>query len=139
MHWYDGGVTPPRPEGMDPKRRMPIDGMYFSGEKGVIWSGFTGGPSVLGDELKRSFAPPAKTVARTTDHYLEWIAAAKGGPPANCNFEFGSLITEVALLGVIAQRSPNRHLDWDSGNLRIPNDAAANEFVQPSYRNGWSL
>jgi predicted dehydrogenase len=139
MHWYDGGLTPPRPEGMDPVRRMPIDGMYFAGDKGVIWSGFSGGPSVLGDELKRSFVPPAKTVARSSGHYLEWIAAAKGGPPANCNFEFGGLITETALLGVVAQRSPNRRLEWDSVNLRIPNDSVANELVNPPYRDGWSL
>jgi hypothetical protein len=138
MHWYDGGVKPPRPVGMDPAARMPIDGMYFVGDKGILWSGFTGRPSLITASLKQSFTPPTPTVPRTMGHYLEWIAAAKGGKPANCNFDFGSLITETALLGVIAQRT-GRYLAWDSETLRITNDTAANELVNQPYRAGWSL
>jgi hypothetical protein len=55
-----------------------------------------------------------------------------------CNFEFGSLIAETALLGVIAQRT-GKFLVWDSENMRITNDSAANELVSAEYRSGWSL
>ncbi len=138
LNWYDGGIKPPRPLGMDPARPMPIDGIYFGGDKGVLWSGFTGGPSLIPETANQSFTPPAKTVPRTIGHYEEWIAAAKGGQPANCNFEFGSLLAETALLGVIAQRM-GRQLQWDAASLRITNDAAANELINPPCREGWCL
>lgn len=131
MHWYDGGLTPPRPEGLDPARRMPINGMYFVGETGVIWSGFTAGPSVLGDVLKRSFAPPAKTVTCTSGHYLEEVAAAKGGRRRTATSSSAASSPRARCFGVVAQCSPNRHLDSDSEDLRFPKDAAANELVHP--------
>jgi len=138
MHWYDGGIQPPRPAELDIHTRMPEEGLYFVGDKGVLWSGFSGGPKLLADSLKRSFTPPEKTVPRTIGHYKEWIAAAKGGKPANCNFDFASLITETALLGVIAQRT-GRPLIWDSEAMRITNDQAADRLVRPQYREGWTL
>jgi predicted dehydrogenase len=138
LHWYDGGLVPPAPYGLDPARPLRGDGLMFVGEKGALLSGFSGGPSLVVPAQGRDFTPPAKTLPRSTGHYAEWIAAAKGGPPANCNFDFGSLITEAALLGVIAQRT-GRQLTWDAGNMRIPNDAEANGLVNPPYRKGWSL
>ena len=138
LHWYDGGVKPPRPPEIDPARKWGIDGMMFVGDKGVLLSGFTGGPSLVTEAQKKSFTPPPKTLARSTGHYLEWIAAAKGGQPANCNFEFASLLAETALLGVIAQRT-ERYLFWDAAGMRFTNDDEANALVNPPYRSGWSL
>lgn len=139
MTWYDGGLKPPRPRDLDKDVPMPGDGLYFVGDKGVLWSGFTGGPKLLSEELRKSFTPPAKTLKRTTDHYGEWCAAAKGGPPAACEFGFGGLLTETALLGVLAQRNPGELLQWDAENLRIPNNDAANKMINPPYREGWTL
>jgi hypothetical protein len=80
----------------------------------------------------------AECVPRTIGHYDEWIAAAKGGKPANCNFEFGSLLAKTALLGVIAQPT-GRQLQWDAESLRITNDTEAHELINPPYRERWSL
>ena len=66
------------------------------------------------------------------------LSAFHGGPPANCNFDFGALLTETALLGVMAVRT-GKYLVWDAENARVTNDAAANELVAPPYRAGWSL
>jgi hypothetical protein len=104
----------------------------------VLLSGFTGGPRLVTAAQKAAFNPPPKTFPRSLGHYQEWISASKGGPPANCNFEFASLIAETALLGVIAQRT-GKFLVWDAENMRIPNDAAANELISSEYRRGWSL
>ena len=101
-------------------------------------SGFSGGPRLVTPAQKASFNPPPQTLPRSPGHYKEWIAAAKGGPPANCNFEFASLIAETALLGVIAQRT-GKFLVWDAENMRITNDSVANELVRSEYRRGWSL
>ena len=118
----------------------------FAGDNGVLLIGGAGGGTrgvdpasgLLPAAKFKDFAPPPKTIARTIGHYREWIAAAKGGPPANCNFEFATLINETALLGVISSRT-GKHLVWDAQAMRFTNDAEANEFLNPPYRSGWSL
>ncbi|HBY58897.1 MAG TPA: oxidoreductase [Solibacterales bacterium] len=106
VFWYDGGLKPPRPPQLDPEAELPRTGLLFLGEKGALLSGFAGGRVRLLPESKhRDMPPPAKTIARSIGHYKEWIDAAKGGPAPNCNFQFGALITETALLGVEAIRT----------------------------------
>ncbi len=138
MTWYEGGLRPPRPLEMAPDRQLGADGLIFVGEKGTLWSGFTGGIHFLSAEQEKALAAPAKTLPRTKDHYMEWVNACKGGAPANCNFEFAAPLTEIALLGVIAQRT-GKYLQWDAEAMRFPNDAAATELLKPQYRTGWSL
>jgi predicted dehydrogenase len=138
LNWYDGGLKPPRPAGLDASEAWGGDGLMFVGDKGVLLSGFSGGPRLVTAAQKSAFTPPPKSLPRSPGHYQEWISAAKGGPPAMCNFEFASLIAETALLGVIAQRT-GKFLAWDAGNMRITNDSAANELVSAEYRSGWSL
>jgi len=169
LHWYDGGLKPPPPVDLDPTVRMPPEGSYYVGERGVLMITGAGGgtesgrgtrsASVEGADGSRGaddravaaspqtliptarfkdFTSPPKTVPRTIGHYQEWIAAAKGGPPANCNFEFARLIAETALLGVISQRTGKR-LVWDAPGMRFLNDAEPNQYVNLRYRDGWSL
>jgi predicted dehydrogenase len=139
LHWYDGGVKPAIPEAMPAGKTLPSSGMMFVGDEGVLLSGFTGGShQLLPESRAKSFTEPAKSLPRSEGHYLEWIAAAKGGPPASCEFGFGSLITEVALLGVIAQRT-EKSLEWDSTKMRFSNDPEASLLLNPPYRKGWSL
>jgi predicted dehydrogenase len=139
MTWYDGGLTPPRPRDLDADLAWPTEGLYFVGDQGVLWSGFSGGPRLLSESLRKSFVKPPKTLPRTADHYKEWVTAAKGGPPAACNFDFGGLLTETALLGVVAQRLPGQLLAWDAANLKITNNERANRLVDQPCRTGWAL
>jgi predicted dehydrogenase len=136
MHWYEGGLRPPRPVEMAAVRNLGVDGILFVGEKGILQSDFTGGPRLLNPAQQQGFAPPPKTLPRTIGHYLEWVAACKGGKPATCNFDFAGPVAEIALLGVIAQRT-GKHLAWDAANMRFTNDAGANQFLNPPYRAGW--
>ncbi len=138
VHWYDGGIRPARPVGMDAGTTLDGDGLMFVGDRGVLVSGFTGGIKFLSAPNQSDFVPPQKTLPRSLGHYKEWIAAAKGGPPANCNFQFGALLTEVALLGVIAQRT-GKSLMWDAGAGEFTNNDAANKLLSTPYRSGWSL
>ncbi|MDZ7637161.1 MAG: Gfo/Idh/MocA family oxidoreductase [Bryobacterales bacterium] len=131
MHWYDGGVKPPVPVGMPTGQALKGDGMYFVGDKGVLLTGFTGGEHVLLPEARaKDFTPPAKTKPRSEGHYMEWINACKGGPAASCEFGFGTLLTETALLGTIAQRT-QKSLDWDPQRMRFPNDPTARRSSEP--------
>ena len=96
-------------------------------------SGFFGGIRFLSDAQQNSLTAPPKTLPRTRDHYMEWVDACKGGAPANCNFEFAAPLTEIALLGVVAQRT-GKFLLWDTKGMRFPNDAAATQLLKPEYR-----
>jgi predicted dehydrogenase len=138
VHWYDGGLRPPQPEGWPGTEEYPPDGILFYGHKGVLFSKFSGGPTIVAGRNAKHFTPPRKTLPRTNGHYLEFIAAAKGGKPANCNFDFGGLLTEVALLGTIAQRT-REPLDWGAAEGRFTNNESANELVEQPYRSGWSI
>jgi predicted dehydrogenase len=139
MHWYDGGIRPHRPLELDSRTPMPSSGLLFVGDKGKLMTGYSGGKARLLPESKfRDFQPPPKTLTRSIGHYKEWVQACKGGKPANCNFDFGSRMTEIAQLGTIAARAA-RLLEWDPERMAITNDAEANSWVNPPYRAGWSL
>lgn len=139
IHWYDGGLRPPRPVELDPRRPLPASGLLFVGTKGKMLTAFTGGKELLLPENAfKDFERPPKKLPRSSGHYREWIEAAKGGKPAHCNFQIGSRLTEIALLGTLAARTA-RYLEWDSEKLAITNDREANELVKPSYRAGWEL
>ncbi|MFN0106742.1 MAG: Gfo/Idh/MocA family protein, partial [Bryobacteraceae bacterium] len=139
MHWYDGGMRPHRPIELDPKIPMPSAGLLFIGEKGKMLTGYSGGKVRLLPEKKfRDFQAPPKTLPRSIGHYKEFVEACKGGKPANCNFEYGSRMTEVAQLGALAARAA-RVLEWDSRAMAITNDTEANGWVNPQYRKGWTL
>jgi predicted dehydrogenase len=139
LHWYDGGVKPAIPQGMPGGKTLPSSGMMFVGDDGVLLSGFTGGDhQLLPESRAKAFTPPAKHLPRADGHYAEWIRAAKGGAAASCEFGFGSLITETALLGVVAQRT-EKSLEWDAARMRFSNDAEASLLLNPPYRKGWSV
>jgi len=139
VHWYDGGLRPPRPVELDPRRPLPASGLLFIGAKGKMLTAFSGGKEILLPEKHfKDFDRPPSTLPRSIGHYREWLEAAKGGKPAACNFEVGSRLTEIALLGTLAARTA-RYLEWDANKLTIANDAEANRLVNPPYRAGWSL
>ena len=138
VRWYDGGLQPPHPEGWPQAKKFPGNGILFYGKKGVLFSEFSGGPMIVTRDKNKPYTPPPKTLPRSIGHYQEFINAAKGGKPANCNFDYGGQLAEIVLLGTIAQRI-GKVLEWDTANGRFTNSDAANQLIQPSFRTGWSV
>jgi hypothetical protein len=139
MFWYDGGMQPHRPVEMNSRTPMPQEGLLFVGEKGKLLSGYSGGKNMLLPESRfRDFQAPPKTLTRTIGHYKEWTQACKTGSPTNCNFDFGSRMTEIALLGKMAARAA-RPLEYDAAVPAITNDSEANSWIKRKYRSGWEL
>ena len=70
--WYDGGLRPPTPAGIDPddpKQRMGEgpNGIFFVGEKGILTcGGWSGMPRLLPLELHRDYKRPPKTLPRVS-------------------------------------------------------------------------
>jgi hypothetical protein len=43
------------------------------------------------------------------------------------------------LIGNVALRFPGQRLLWDAANMKVTNVAEADQYVQHTYRSGWSL
>ena len=143
LTWYDGGLTPPRPEAMEKGRPMSGEqgeGLLFIGDKGTILCSFNGGhPTLIPDSAMKAYKQPPKTLPRSPGNEREWLDACKGGKTKpGANFEFSGMVTEALQLGNIALRT-GESLTWDRPNLKITNVASAQQYVQPERREGWNL
>lgn len=141
LHWYDGGIMPPRPEELEPDRELDReDGIIFVGDKGKIlvtgWGGES--PRLIPESKMRDYKRPEKTLPRSIGHHKEWIEACKGRGTTRSNFDFAGPLTEAVLLGTISVRTGKR-LEWDPAIMKITNDADANQFLHYAYRDGWTL
>jgi len=140
LTWYDGGLRPPRPDGLPDGRQMGDNGRMLVGDKGFIL-----GNTIYPESAAKQAGQIPKTIPRSQGHYQEWIAACKGGKPAGSNFDWAGPLAESVLLGNVALRVQLREnltlykLLWDSTALKFTNLEEANRFVRREYRAGWSL
>ena len=154
LSWYDGGLKPDWPDGLDADRGLGSNGTLFIGDKGAMLAGRRSDPLIFPESRRNEFEPPPKTLPRSIGHHEEWVEACKGGSPAGANFDFASLVTETVLLGNIALRMDERSsgrgrrsrrvgpmpkLNWDGANLNVTNVPEANAFIHREYRKGWTL
>jgi predicted dehydrogenase len=143
LHWYDGGLLPPRPEELEAGRELnKEDGLLFVGDKGKLlvegWGGHS--PRLIPEAAMRDFQRPPRTLPRSIGHHAEWLAACKGGNVRpRSNFDFAGPLTEAVLLGTISVRLGGQKLTWDPANLKITNSPEANRYIHYEYRKGWSL
>ena len=144
LTWYDGGLRPATPAGIDPndpKQRLGEggNGILFIGDKGIITcAGWAGMPRLLPLSLHRDYKRPAKTLPRSHGHHADWLAACKGGKPASGNFEYSARLTELVLLGNVAMRT-KKMLLWDGPNCKATNAPEAERFIKEPYRQGWQI
>jgi predicted dehydrogenase len=144
FHWYDNGLGPPTPVGLDPddpKQRLGEgdNGLLLVGEKGFLTcAGWSGMPRLLPLELHRSYKRPPKTIPRVAGHHADWLQACKGGTPACSNFGYGARLTECMLLGSLALRT-RKVLKWDAEAMRTTNNSETEPWLEGTYRRGWEL
>jgi len=142
LHWYDGGITPPRPEELDDERELNReDGIIFVGDKGKMLVEGWGGekPRLIPEARNKEYQRPPKTLPRSVGHHKEWLLACRTGSPTRSNFEFAGPLTEAVLLGMVCVRNGGGKLVWDSENLKVIDDPDANRFLHYEYRKGWEL
>ncbi len=66
---------------------------------------------LIPDAQAQEFGKPPQVLPRSPGHYVEWINACKGGPPAGSNFvDHAAHLAEVVLLGNIAIRTQGEAL-----------------------------
>ncbi len=144
LTWYDGGLTPPRPQELEPGRRMGDGGggILFYGTKGkLMCSTYGNNPRLIPESKMQEYVRPEKTIPRSPGIHQEWIDAIKNGTEATSHFGYAGKLTETMLLGNLAVRMKDQNtvLEWDAKNMKVTNLEAANAFIHKEYREGWKL
>jgi len=154
LHWYDGGMLPPRPEELEEDERNldAEDGIIFVGDKGKIlvtgWGGRN--PMLIPERRNREYRRPAPTLPRNRlvgpqasedlRHKMEWINACRTGSETRSDFaRFSGPLTEAVLLGSVCIRAGGGRLFWDSEHLKFKNTTKATDYLHYPYRPGWVL
>ncbi len=148
LHWYDGGMMPPRPDELEPGRRMGDGdgGVLFVGDKGKLMCGCYGhGPQLIPLARQKDYQRPPQTIPRIEGgeggHEMHWVKCCKEGAvgATSSTFDYAGPFTESVVMGNLAIRFPNQELHWDGDNMKMTNLEEANALVNPPYREGWRL
>ena len=142
LHWREGGSKPEiRPEwGVD---RLPDTGMVMIGDKKTLITG--GRPNnphlMVSDEEWNEFLKnaPEKTIPRVGEEQpqQEWIEAIKNNTLPGSNFDYAADLSELALVGVLAQRFASR-IEYDAKNMKVTNRPDIDAYIKEPVRNGWA-
>ena len=142
VYWYDGGLTPVRPQGVPAGKNLNDDGgcLIFHGTKDTLICGCYGvRPWLLSGRV-----PDAPKVLREvkTSHELDWARAckedARNRVETASNFSEAGPFNEMVVMGVLAVRLQglNQELEWDGPNMRftnIPQDAVIKTVVKDGF------
>jgi predicted dehydrogenase len=147
LFWYDGGMLPRLPEEIAAHNiEIPIEGILFVGEKGMIMAGFLGEDPQLYVQGKREPLWPPQPAQQggqqeqmgPSERNLPWLQAFKGGAQSPGSFLNAGPISDAVTLGTISLRAGKKVL-FDSDNMKITNVAEANQYMYREYRKGWEL
>lgn len=132
--WYDGGMRPDH-SGW-PVESIPGQGSMFIGEKGSMLLPHIGPPRLLPEKDFEGYEVPRQPGA---NHWHLWVDACLGKGETTAGFDYAGPLTEVLLLGVIANRFPTQRLDYDAKNVKITNFGDGDEMLRRTYRKGWEV
>ena len=145
LHWYDGGNRPAAADIPEwPKdKEIPDGGMVMIGSKHTLMTGTRpNSPRLLDDEVWNDFRRnlPEQTIPRVKGGpFQEWLRAIKGeGPLPGSNFDYAAPLTEMSLVGVIAQQT-NRDIEYDAANMQITNHDDLGDLIRRPCRAGWDF
>lgn len=143
INWYDGGLMPERPEELEEGRRLGDgdNGVLFVGDKGKLMCGcYAARPELIPYSRMKEYKRPAQTLKRvTTSHEMDWVEACKAGTQASSSFDYAGPFTEMVLMGNLCLFRPGEKILWDGENMKVTNIPELNKYINPTYREGWSL
>lgn len=155
MTWYDGvknlpplpdefgnaveanDVPPPSAGTIEPKKNPP--GKIIYGE-GLTFKGGSHGSTleIIPEEKAKEMADKLPVVPESpSNHFANFLLSCKGQEKCRSSFAVAGPLSQVMMLGVIAQRL-NTKIEFDRNTNQITNNKIANDLlVGPSPRKGW--
>ncbi len=133
--WYDAKNKPPAEvtEGIP----LGTHGSLFVGSKGKALVPIGQPPRLFPKAKFADFQPPEPWLPRRPEIHQDWIEACKTGKQAGCHFGYAGPMTEALLVGNVALRA-GRKIGWDAAKLKVTDCPQAQQFVRPSFREGWA-
>lgn len=144
LKWHEGeNKLPPLPERWKSKDPLPERGMIMVGDKNTLFApgGHPTSPRLIPEATMNEFKkhlPPATIPLVKGGPFVEWINAIRGGPKPGSNFESSAPLTEVILLGALAERIGGK-VEWDAAAGQVRNDPTLNRHVEIQSREGWRV
>jgi predicted dehydrogenase len=140
MTWYDGGLIPLDPPELEGGKLNPGGGILYVGKKGKLLQESSAPPRLLPASKHNSYGEPKTRLTRVPheEHEMNWVNTIKGKDQISSPFDYAAKLTETMLLGVASLRA-NSKLQYDTLNMRVTNNEAANQFLTREYRSGWTL
>lgn len=141
LYWHDGGMKPPTPDELEEDNaELGREGMMFVGDKGKILADFRGdNPRIIPERKMKEYLNgeelPEEERERSEKY---WIEAFKNNSQGPGSYWHAETVTETINLGAVALRA-RKKIHWDSENMKVTNDEAANKFLYREYRKGWEL
>ena len=120
-------------------------GMMMIGDKNTLVTGSRPnfGPKLaIENEAWEAFkkSPPEKTIPRTHEEnpVKEWTDAIKENTLPGSNFDYSAELTEMALVGVLAQLF-NTKINYDAKNMKVIDRPDLDSYIKEPTREGWSF
>jgi predicted dehydrogenase len=140
MTWYDGGLTPPKPEEIGETELNKGGGVLYVGTKGKLMHDTYGyNPRLLPQSLHESVGKPPQTYERIkTSHEMNWVDAIRGTQKTTSPFEYSARLTEIMLLGVVALNA-GKKIRYDGPGMKVLDVPDSDALLKRKYRAGWEL
>ena len=139
--WYQGGAMPENPSRYVDLHKI-VHGAMFEGSKGVIVADFTTRLLIpRGNQPDMTYYHPrakADLIPPLGDFQKQWVNACKGNLKTSCDFDYGSKLIEMMLLGLVAYRV-GKKIQYDGAAGQVTDNPEANELLRRTYRPGWTL
>jgi len=141
VFWYDGVKNrPPLPSELGPGATLTEENGKFIYSRNLVFKGGTHGDTlrIIPEDRMREMGPTLPTIAGGfSDHATNFILACQGKEESRSPFWVSGPLSQVFLLGVIAQYLGGR-LSFDPERREFPGNAVANQLLAgPPPRPGW--
>jgi predicted dehydrogenase len=141
VFWYDGVRNrPPLPAELGPNATLTEQAGKFLYSRDLVFKGGTHGETlrVIPEERMQALAPSLPKIGSGfSDHAVNFVRACQGTEESRSPFAVSGPLTQVFLLGVIAQRLGGR-LTFDEATRTCPGNAEATGLLAgPPPRRGW--
>ncbi|MEM9479108.1 MAG: Gfo/Idh/MocA family oxidoreductase [Verrucomicrobiota bacterium] len=140
LKWFEKGHEVPKPKRWDKSKPLdPGGGMYMEGTKETLYhAGMRPTrPILTPDDRFNDRKPDLAKIDRLPHHgkggpIQEWYRAIKNeGPTPGSNFDYAAPLTEMGLLGGIAQRT-GKILEWDPEGMKIKGQSELDGLIRDS-------
>ncbi len=130
--WYDGPGAPKKHKDLKLPggETLPDQGAMFIGEKGRLLLPHWDYPKLI---VNGKYEPISFPEMDKADHYHQFVDACLGKDKCSASFSYAARLTESILLGVIANRFPNKTLHWDIASAKFV-ETGATKLLDFKYR-----